>query len=381
MLVVFVLAEMVLRYLLPLPVTEEYSDRTPKAKWYGWAPPCNTELRSISPDDGSVSTYRMNSQCWRDVEHQFEKPDSVTRLLFLGDSNTFGVVHFDDLYTRQVERLLSKGGMRDIEVISIGVGGWGTDHVLEALLNEGLRYDPDVVIYQFCGNDITDNTASFVHYDKVVRYELREGELTRVVLGGSKRGIRSRVKAFLAPREIAHALRRLRGLIHNLSGGVGDIKYEGKRTIHWWEDYPLDPTSPYNWRIPLNQSQYMRDAWALFDALLARIKVVTENAGAQFIVLSEEGEQGKRHWHLRWNRILNDGMGDYVLWEGKRYPIDWKLPLRNLSEVCRRHRIPLIEPKRVYERYVYDPHPNAVGNLAMAQDIVDFLADSVFVMW
>jgi len=40
---------------------------------------------------------------------------------------------------------------------------------------------------------------------------------------------------------------------------------------------------------------------------------------------------------------------------------------------ARRLGIPLIEPKRQYDRYDNDYHTNKVGNERMAQDIVDFL--------
>ena len=34
---------------------------------------------------------------------------------------------------------------------------------------------------------------------------------------------------------------------------------------------------------------------------------------------------------------------------------------------------------RKYDRYIYDPHPNAVGIVRMDEDIVDFLINNDFV--
>ena len=41
---------------------------------------------------------------------------------------------------------LLEGYFRDVEVINMGVSGYGVDQELLALRNEGVRYHPDVVI-------------------------------------------------------------------------------------------------------------------------------------------------------------------------------------------------------------------------------------------
>ena len=70
---------------------------------------------------------------------------------------TFGAtVPSDKVYTRVLEDMLRQDGY-NVEVINIGYGGWGTDQELEALRNEGVRYKPNLVIIQFCSNDLTDN--------------------------------------------------------------------------------------------------------------------------------------------------------------------------------------------------------------------------------
>jgi lysophospholipase L1-like esterase len=75
----------------------------------------------------------------------------------LGDSVTFGaIVPAKKNYTRVLgDKLINNG--YNVEVINIAYGGWGTDQELEALINEGLRFKPNLIIVQFCKNDITDN--------------------------------------------------------------------------------------------------------------------------------------------------------------------------------------------------------------------------------
>ncbi len=60
----------------------------------------------------------------------------------------------------------------------------------------------------------------------------------------------------------------------------------------------------------------------------------------------------------------------------KKYSADWKRPLNDLDKICKQNGISLIAPKQKYTRYLNDPHPNAQGNQAMAEDIVEYLINS-----
>jgi hypothetical protein len=54
-------------------------------------------------------------------------------------------------YSQQVQRILSE--TVPIETISLGVGGYSTDQELLAYLEYGRRFDPDLVVLQYCSND------------------------------------------------------------------------------------------------------------------------------------------------------------------------------------------------------------------------------------
>ncbi len=65
--------------------------------------------------------YRINSKGLRDNETTYDKPEGVFRIVVIGDSNTFGVgVPIEKHFTRLLE-----GYFRDLEVINLGVGGFG----------------------------------------------------------------------------------------------------------------------------------------------------------------------------------------------------------------------------------------------------------------
>jgi len=157
MAILLIVSEFILSIVAPPRHIRAGTLDSPKAKIYGWAPLPDNHDFIVNPDTGKKSYFVTNSQGWRDVEHNFKKPHGILRILFLGDSNTWRYVPLDDLYTRKTETLLKDKGFNNIEVISIGACGWGTDQLLEALMAEGLKYEPDLVIYQFCDNDIFDN--------------------------------------------------------------------------------------------------------------------------------------------------------------------------------------------------------------------------------
>jgi lysophospholipase L1-like esterase len=100
----------------------------------------------------------INKRGFRGKEFSLEKKSGVIRILVLGDSYTFGVyVQDDETYPAVLESALNRRGI-NAEVINAGYAdGWSPDEHYAWLVNEGLRYKPDVIIYGFfIGNDITD---------------------------------------------------------------------------------------------------------------------------------------------------------------------------------------------------------------------------------
>ncbi|MBV28575.1 MAG: G-D-S-L family lipolytic protein, partial [Rhodospirillaceae bacterium] len=121
----------------------------------GWTPRPGVE--GIYAFEGR--TYlRINSQGFRDVDHEVAKPEGVLRVAVLGDSFTEArEVPLPDTYWKVMERefsaCLAASGRR-AEVLGFAVNGYGTAQQLMVLEDSVWRYEPDLVVLAFfTGND------------------------------------------------------------------------------------------------------------------------------------------------------------------------------------------------------------------------------------
>ncbi|HXK22568.1 MAG TPA: SGNH/GDSL hydrolase family protein [Myxococcota bacterium] len=107
--------------------------------------------------------YRVNADGFRGPRYAREHPDGAFRIAVLGDSLTFGFgVDEADVYTAQLESLVARSlAPRKVEVLNFGVGGYNAYN--EAALYEGIAadYAPDLVLVQFCINDLNDPRLHF----------------------------------------------------------------------------------------------------------------------------------------------------------------------------------------------------------------------------
>lgn len=108
-------------------------------------------------------TNSHNSFGLRSPETTLEKPQGVYRILFLGDSFTYGYgVEEKDSFPRLVEEKLNGlfEGKPRVEVINGGLPGFSPILEYLYLKNEGFRFNPDLVILEF---DLTDFSNDFTY--------------------------------------------------------------------------------------------------------------------------------------------------------------------------------------------------------------------------
>ena len=123
----------------------------------------------ISEKDSAF--YRINADGLRDSVHARPKPDGVFRVVVMGDSVSFGYgVEEAEAYPQVLEALLSELVPESrIEVVNLGVGGYNAYNEAKLLEGVGQSYEPDLVLVQFCINDLNDPT---LHFDAQTRIAL-----------------------------------------------------------------------------------------------------------------------------------------------------------------------------------------------------------------
>lgn len=157
---------------------------------------------------------RTNALGMRDREHEPHRMPSTRRILILGDSFMEALqVEFEDSFPHRLEVDLRRLA-GDVEVVSAGVSGWGTDDQLAYLARRGVRLEPDLVLVAMTlHNDVVDNLELQFHDEQAGRVVPRPVE--PVPLG---EWIPLQIKGFLAAH--SHLYRLTTQAIR--SRGVGE---------------------------------------------------------------------------------------------------------------------------------------------------------------
>lgn len=150
----------------------------------GWSHIPGATGRWFNPRHEYDVDVTISSQGLRDVEHEIPKPVDVFRILILGDSYVEGIrVPLEQTFGKRLEDRLNQAGLPiRFEVVLAGVSAWGTDQELLWFRDEGVRYEPDLVLLGFFpGNDFLNNsealeTANFGGVRKPF-FHLENGEL------------------------------------------------------------------------------------------------------------------------------------------------------------------------------------------------------------
>ena len=101
---------------------------------------------------------RINERGFRGPALPYEKPAGTRRVVYLGDSVTFGyrIAHWQETFPFLVDSLLSARDSLRVETVNLAVEGYSQWQQLIVLANEGERYDPDLVVVGFVLNDVTE---------------------------------------------------------------------------------------------------------------------------------------------------------------------------------------------------------------------------------
>jgi hypothetical protein len=123
-------------------------------------------------------SFPANALGFNDRDHAPAKAPGVFRVLLLGDSfvEAYQVPPERNL-ARRLEDLAARDG-RALEVVAMGISGWGQSHELATYESLGRGFRPDLVILLFCPNDLWNNLVGVEGENGPAVYDLdRAGNL------------------------------------------------------------------------------------------------------------------------------------------------------------------------------------------------------------
>ena len=238
---------------------------------------------------------RTNALGMRDREHAALPAPGIFRIVVLGDSfmEAYQVALEQSLAYRLEARLASRG----VEVLNLGVGGYGTTQELLALTEEGLRYRPDLVVLAFyLANDVQNNSfaieAALLGEDAQTTFsrpyararsldaELewtppdRAGMAPYVERWQRRKGFLDALRRALQPAMVANLLEQATGsLLRQIA--IGD-RYDPAVAFGWpFLREVADPSVARLWE----------DAWLVTRRLLLEMDRVAREAGARLALL------------------------------------------------------------------------------------------------
>lgn len=373
--IVLTALEVILRLFYEEKVFLAGSPESPKGRIYGWAPYPNAKMYFRSPDTGELYDYRTNSQGWKDVEHSFGKRAGSIRILIIGDSHTYGIGRFEDNYPLVLEKILRDSSGKDVEVISMGAGGWGTDQEMEALFIEGFSYSPDIVILQFCQNDLVDiinpddsTPKSSTYRFKPFKYIVKDSILVREKLEAKKLG------PVYYLTKYSHLYRYVITSFTSFRAAKAKEKRDRNQNA---AGYTIIDTGQYflDFFAIGKEPKFISDIYELFQSMLERIDDECRKQGVEFLLFSEAADSSKRQFLIDHSIIIADDYGDYIISGGVKHRIDCMQSERRIRAICDSLGVSVVDHRRSYIRYKNNPHVNKEGNIHMAKDIADFLRE------
>lgn len=158
--------EVFLRIFIPQDIIVPMPAQADRELIYKLPPNTKAYLKGTSSRFFHLNT---NSVGLRDVEHSFNKPPGVLRILLLGDSMSMAEgVELHETYIKIFEKNANAQCPKmKIETINAAIRGYGNDQELILYERIGIKYSPDYVILAFFeGNDIQDNIQGGIFVTK-----------------------------------------------------------------------------------------------------------------------------------------------------------------------------------------------------------------------
>lgn len=234
----------------------------------GWGLEPNASASSSRT--GRRIPYRINSLGLRDDETSYAKPPGSYRIALLGDSRTFGFgVPIEQHFSRLLE-----GYFERLEVINMGISGFGVDQELLLLREEGFRYDPDLVIaYVAHFGDHRHMHANRFGQAKPI-FELHNGELVLT---------HSAVPTEYEGLDLAHRIDRFLTRHSPLYRDVTQLAFGLGHGVRARKTSTSKQADDAEARDP----EFMERLYELAGAILQQMQRDAESHGARFVLVTQ----------------------------------------------------------------------------------------------
>jgi len=221
MIMTVLLAEGVARFAFPTwaPRTARLTDFWRYDPRYGWSH--IPGVRGTFQSDGVGAQVVINAKGFRGPDIPYGRRPDRRRVLFLGDSYTWGFgVGLGDMFTTRLEQQVP-----GLEVVNLGVSGYSTDQELLLYQDEGRKYQADLVVIVVAYNDVLGNarTTEYVVYGKPA-FTLNDGKLRLINQPVQQPSLVTRAFTRLAWR--SYILTQVHRGLYEL--GVGRVVVDGK---------------------------------------------------------------------------------------------------------------------------------------------------------
>ena len=116
------------------------------------------KLRPGAQDRWGEVDVRINERGYRGPLVPYERTPGTRRVLYLGDSVTFGyrIARWQDTFPFLADSLLAVRDGVPVETVNLAVEGYSQWQQAIVMQTEGARYRPDVVVLGFVLNDVTE---------------------------------------------------------------------------------------------------------------------------------------------------------------------------------------------------------------------------------
>jgi lysophospholipase L1-like esterase len=264
----------------------------------------------------------------RDPRTEYARPADTHRILVLGDSFVEAVqVDASKTVAARLEASLQQHSSRPVEVINAGVAGYGTGQEMLLLDQEGVRYQPNVIVLVvFLGNDIGDNSyrPDPARSEQTTRptFELDSERMIRVEPGARSEtgtGFRQALRSCCLLYNVFET-----GVLMKLSHGPvrdqPEFELDGRYLVRSLYETKPDPE--------------MSRAWRITERLLGMMRDRASSEGVPFVIV------GASDWLALDETAWQERLGESRAASGRYAP---DVPNRMLGEIAGRLGVPYLD--------------------------------------